>query len=94
MRLASASLAVVALAAAVAVSGPVSALTITNVGATEQQLTVKDGESITTIILQPQEVRQDICAKGCVVSHASGDEFPLTGKEELEVDETGLSIAE
>jgi len=29
-----------------------------------------------------------------VLSHASGDEFPLKGTEEVDVDETGLSIPE
>lgn len=94
MKFASASLAAVVLTAAVALYGSASALTITNTGTSEQQVTIKEGDSITTIILKPSEVRNDLCAKGCVVSHASGDEFPLTGKEELDVDESGLSIPE
>lgn len=84
------------LAGTFVLSSTAMALTITNRGTTPQEVTVKVGDGVETIILQPNETRDDLCAApaGCVMSHASGDEFPLKGNEEVEVDETGLSIPE
>lgn len=82
------------LAGTVVLSSSAMALTITNRATTPQEVTVKVGDGVETIILQPSESRDDLCASGCVMSHASGDEFPLKGTEDVEVDETGLSIPE
>lgn len=91
-----AGFAAAALAGALALSSAAMAVTITNTGETAQEITIRIGDMVETVILQPQESRDDLCAAptGCIMSHASGDEFPLKGNEEVDLTETGLSIPE
>lgn len=81
---------------ALMLSSAATALTITNRGTTPQEITVRIGDLAETVTLQPNESRKDLCPapEGCVITHASGDEFPLKGTENVDVDETGLSIPE
>ena len=90
------SRALLVLAGATVLSASAMALTITNVGTTPQELTIKVDDEVAKVILQPNESRDHLCAapKGCVISHVSGDEFPLKGNEDVEVDDSGLSIPE
>jgi hypothetical protein len=80
--------------AIVATTGPATALTVTNRDDVARKLTIFEGDKLGVHVLQPAQLLENVCQKGCIVrldDNTDPDEdYELEGDEHVTIEDGAL----